>query len=62
MKHLIALAVIFAVTFILFDAVVASGVVIAAASLMLIPAKAWLALGEGFAEMMPWLMIANIDL
>jgi hypothetical protein len=62
MKHLIALAVIFAITFILFDAVVASGVVITAALLMLPSKKTWLAVGEGFAEMLPWIMIANIDL
>jgi hypothetical protein len=62
MKQLAALAIIFAVIFILFDAVVASAAVIVAASLMLIPGKVWLALGEAFAEMMPWIMIANIDL
>jgi hypothetical protein len=26
-----------------------------------VPGKAWLALGEGLGEMMPWIMIANID-
>jgi hypothetical protein len=30
--------------------------------LRLIPGKVWLAIGEGFAEMMPWIFIANIDL
>jgi hypothetical protein len=27
-----------------------------------IPARVWLALGEAFCEMMPWIMLANIDL
>jgi hypothetical protein len=30
--------------------------------LRLIPGKVWLAIGEGFAEMMPWIFITNIDL
>jgi hypothetical protein len=62
MKQLAAFTIIFAVTFVLFDALVASAAVIVVASLMLIPGKAWLGIGEAFAEMMPWIMIANIDL
>jgi hypothetical protein len=30
--------------------------------LRLIPGKAWLAIGEGFVEMTPWIFIASIDL
>jgi hypothetical protein len=46
MKTLIALAVIFAVTFVLFDALVASGALIAAALLMLIPGRVWKQIGR----------------
>jgi len=28
----------------------------------LIPGDVWLTIGEAFAEMMPWIFIANIDL
>jgi hypothetical protein len=38
------------------------GVQVAWMVLRLIPGKVWLAIGEGFAEMMPWIFIANIDL
>jgi hypothetical protein len=27
-----------------------------------IPGRVWLALGEALAEMLPWIMLANIDL
>jgi hypothetical protein len=28
----------------------------------LVPGRVWLAIGEACAEMLPWIMIANIDL
>jgi hypothetical protein len=38
------------------------GVQVAWMVLRLILGKVWLGIGEGVAEMMPWIFIANIDL
>jgi hypothetical protein len=59
-KSIIALAIIFVLTFIAFDAIVASGVVIAAALLMLIPGKAWLAIGRAAVELSPYILFATL--
>jgi hypothetical protein len=63
MKQLAALAIIFAVGFVLFDvqtAFVGLACFVTGYALMLIPGKAWLALGEGLAEMAPWIWISTL--
>jgi hypothetical protein len=52
MKTLVTLALIFTVTFVLLEA---SGVVIAAASLMLIPNDGWTQIGRMSIETAPWI-------
>jgi hypothetical protein len=53
MKTLLALAIVFTATFVLFDAVVASCVVIAAALLMLVPRDVWVAFGKAWIAAQP---------
>jgi hypothetical protein len=59
-KSIIALALIFVTIFVLFDAVVASGVVIAAALLMLIPREGWIAFGKAWLAMQPWIFFWSL--
>jgi hypothetical protein len=64
MKHAIALAIIFVVGFVLFDAQAALGLWAtygAGYALTCIPSKVWLAIGEAFAEMMPWIWIGLLS-
>jgi hypothetical protein len=62
MKHAIALAAIWIVGFVLFDAQGAFGLWAAYAgwALTCIPRRVWLTIGEAFAEMLPWIMISTL--
>lgn len=60
MKTLIALALIFTLTFIAFDAIVASGVVIVAALLSLIPGHVWRQIGRAAVEFAPYVLFCTL--
>jgi hypothetical protein len=61
----IILGIVWTVGFVLFDAPSAFGLQLAALvgwALTWIPGKVWLAIGRGAFEMLPWILLANIDL
>jgi hypothetical protein len=60
MKTLVTLALIFTITFVLFDAVAASAVVIAAALLALVPSKVWKQIGRAAIDMAPYLLFVSM--
>jgi hypothetical protein len=65
-KFFIGLQISFWLGFVLFDTTAGiefqMAFVAGYAIVKLVPGRVWLAIGEGLAEMMPWIMIANIDL
>jgi hypothetical protein len=65
-KFFLTLSVAWLIGWVLFDAETANLVQMGTAAVYglvrFVPGKAWLAIGEFCAEMMPWLLIANLDI